>query len=844
VQSYLASGQLSILTVDDAYMREGIFDPDRMIALLRTETERALAEGYSALRVTGEMTWALRGLPGSERLIEYETRLNEFFPGSKCLAICQYDRRRFDPAVLLEVLRTHPIAVVGTEVYDNLYYIPPAGLLGGDLPAAELRHWAQNLAEHKRKEQVLHDNIQRMEIAYQQATIYARELRGEIAERKRAEKTLKRRLEQLAGLNQASQAMTASLKLDQVLAKIVSLAGEVMASDYASVVLVDEEGRLGQSAEDLPGVPAIERRIRAEGFTHWIARSRQAAVVDDIDEDGTVNPRPTNGAPYTANPLVVEAGVKSFVGLPLVAKGRLQGVLYLHSPRPGNFRDQLPLVTTFANQAAVAIENARLYSQLESRQRFITRILESIPSSLVAIDRALRIVSANRNFLVKTRREAQATLGRKIEEVFPQVLVQSTRLDQKVQQVFHTGHSEEGAKVAYRAPGVPTRIYYYRLVPLKVGEAVENVMLLMDDITEQEQLGEEVRRAERHLASVVECANDLVVSMDPQGRIVTWNQAAERAAGLKADQVKGQSLVSLCAAEQRPAMEEMSRKLARGESVQNAEGNLLTGDGQEVPVAWSCSSMRDDTGEVVGLVAVGRDLTERRQLETQLIHSAKMASLGGMAGGIAHEVRNPLGIISASAQLLLEHPDDAQLRSQCAQKIHAATQRTSQIIENLLKFARPQSERMREVDLHAVLEDTVTLLAPQMTLQKVTLRKEFQPNLPRVYGNPNLLLQVFTNLILNACKAMPQGGTLTVATRAIEAEQVEIQFSDTGCGIPPENTQRIFDPFFTTMPVGEGIGLGLSISYSIIQQHQGTIEVKSQVGKGSTFTVRLPVNSR
>jgi len=117
VEPYLASGQLAILTHHNACMREGIFDPEGMIALLRAETERALAQGYPALRVTGEMTWALRGLPGSERLIEYEARLNEFFPGSKCLAICQYDRRRFDLAVLLDVLRTHPVAVIGTEVY-------------------------------------------------------------------------------------------------------------------------------------------------------------------------------------------------------------------------------------------------------------------------------------------------------------------------------------------------------------------------------------------------------------------------------------------------------------------------------------------------------------------------------------------------------------------------------------------------------------------------------------------------------------------------------------------------------------------------------------------------------
>lgn len=561
------------------------------------------------------------------------------------------------------------------------------------------------------------------------------------------------------------------------------------------------------------------------------------------------------GRPYASNdvradPLVTRpdlfGGLRAVVGVPLIAQEQTLGAL-LVGRQAALADDELRVLAAVADMAANAIRRAslheqtvQLYNQLQSHERFITRIVESIPSSLVVIDRALRIVSVNRNFLEKARREARTTLGRKIEEVFPSVLIEYTRLDRKVRGVFQTGQLVDGGKLAYRAPGLPTRVYYYRLIPLKTDQTVENVMLLMDDITEREQLGEEVRRAERHLAGVVECANDLVVSVDPQGCIVTWNPSAERTSGLKAEGVRGRPLLSLCAAEHRPVMAEMLQGLARGAGVQNTEVSLLTADGQEVPISWSCSAMRDDAGGVAGFVAVGRDLTERRRLEAQLINSAKMASLGVMAGGIAHELRNPLGIISASAQLMLEHPADDQLRDQCAQKISAATQRTSLIIENLLKFAHPVSEQTKEVDLHAVLEEVLMLLAHEMTLRKVALRKAFQANPPTVHGNPGLLQQVFTNLILNACNAMPQGGTLEVVTRATEAGQVRIEFRDTGHGIPSEHLPKIFDPFFTTMPVGKGTGLGLSISYSIIQQHQGAIEVESQVGKGTTFTVRLP----
>jgi len=487
--------------------------------------------------------------------------------------------------------------------------------------------------------------------------------------------------------------------------------------------------------------------------------------------------------------------------------------------------------------------------QLQNRERFITCILDSIPTSLVVIDRTLRIVSVNRNFLEKSRREAQATLGCKIKEVFPQVLVEYTQLDQKVQEAFRTGEVVEGGKVAYRAPGLPTRIYYYRLIPLKLAlsivegaeEAVENVLLLMADITEREQLEEEVRRTERHLASVVDSAYDLVVSMDTEGRVLTWNRAAEAVLGFEFGEVKGQYLPSLCMEEDRQKMTSWLAQLAKGQfTKKNMEINLRTKGGGEIPVSWACSRMLDDERRIVGLVAVGRDLIERKRLEAQLIRSAKLTSLGVMAGGIAHEIRNPLAISSAAAQLLLERPDDEKLRKEAAEKIYSGVQRASYIIENLLKFARPPEERMVPTDVNKALEETLSLLANQLRVQQIELRKKFASDLPPVLGNKSLLQQVFSNIILNACNAMPNGGSLTITTRVNSDNQVEIGFADTGCGIPRENLGKIFDPFFTTMPVGQGTGLGLSISYSIIRQHQGTIDFESQVGVGTTFTVRLP----
>ena len=534
---------------------------------------------------------------------------------------------------------------------------------------------------------------------------------------------------------------------------------------------------------------------------------------------------------------------------PLIAGQERYGVLFASTSRPAR-NDALNLLALVSDWVTSLLRTQnlderlrQLYDQLEGRESLVTRILEGIPLSLIVIDSTLRVVSANRNFLEKSRRGLQNTLGHPLSEVFPKVLLDYMQLDRKVLEVFRTGQSIEGGKVLYHAPGTSTRLYYYRLLPISSEKSIENVMLFMDDITEREQLGQDMRKAERHLASIVECANDIVTSLDTQGRILTWNRAAVRLSGLSEQQAAGSFLSILCAVEQRSGMDAMLKSLANKTRVGSIEANLLTVQGKPISIVWSFSAMRDDAQNVVGIVAVGHDLTEQRQLQAQLIHSAKMASLGVMAGGIAHELRNPLGVISASAQLIQEHLDDKQMLIECSQRAYAATRRASSSIESLLRFARPQDEQgMREINIHTLLEEAIALLENQMTLNKVILNRSFASNLSVIEGNASLLQQVFTNMIQNACNAMPQGGSLTITSSTESPGWVQIRFIDTGCGISVENMTRIFDPFFTTMPVGRGTGLGLSISYNIIQQHQGTIEVQSQVGRGTEFVLRLPTH--
>lgn len=231
---------------------------------------------------------------------------------------------------------------------------------------------------------------------------------------------------------------------------------------------------------------------------------------------------------------------------------------------------------------------------------------------------------------------------------------------------------------------------------------------------------------------------------------------------------------------------------------------------------------------------------ELQEAQEQLIQSEKLASIGQLAAGVAHELNNPISVMLGFSQAILRKlTEDDPLRKPLA-TIEREGLRCKGIIQNLLDFARRSKPSLQPTNVNEVLEAACALIEHQISLDNVVVTKGYDPHLPQVLADANQLQQVFVNIIINARDAMPRGGTLRLITRSL-GDEVHIIFSDTGIGIPPENIKRIFDPFFTTKEVGQGTGLGLSVSYGIVEQHGGTIEVKSEVGVGTTFIVKLPV---
>ena len=243
---------------------------------------------------------------------------------------------------------------------------------------------------------------------------------------------------------------------------------------------------------------------------------------------------------------------------------------------------------------------------------------------------------------------------------------------------------------------------------------------------------------------------------------------------------------------------------------------------------------------MVGTIVIIEDISTRVQLEEQLQISEKMASIGVLAAGVAHEVNTPLTGISSFTQMLLEGAEPDDPKTKVLEKIERQTFRAAKIVNGLLNLARPPQVESGPSDIHAVINDVLALLEHQFKTGRIQVRKEFAETPSLVQGVEYKLQQVFLNLFMNARDAMPRGGWLTIATRG-ERDAAVVEIADTGSGIPAELLSRIYDPFFTTKEIGKGTGLGLSITYGIVQEHGGTITCESQVGQGTRFILRLPL---
>ncbi|HZR30467.1 MAG TPA: ATP-binding protein [Terriglobales bacterium] len=370
-----------------------------------------------------------------------------------------------------------------------------------------------------------------------------------------------------------------------------------------------------------------------------------------------------------------------------------------------------------------------------------------------------------------------------------------------------------------------------------IGIAIQNAHL----VASLEQKASQYERLKEFNENIVESISVGVLAVDLADRIESWNSQMEVMYALPRWQALGRSLSDVFPS----AFVEEYYRVRQTPGIHNLyKFRLGTPSGESRVTNIAIAPLVTKKFNVIGRLIIVDDITERIELESQLSQAEKMSSIGLLAAGVAHEVNTPLAVISSYAQMLGKQLQGDEQKTALMEKITRQTFRASEIVNNLLNFSRTQGAELGQVDLNKVIHDTLALLEHQLKVARVTVEPDLLDGLPLIHGNGGKLQQVFLNLFLNAKDAMPGGGRLRVETR--NGSGVSVTISDTGMGIAQEHIQRIYDPFFTTKNSTRegqprGTGLGLSVTYGIIQEHAGKIQVLSRPGEGTTFYLEFPL---
>ncbi len=352
---------------------------------------------------------------------------------------------------------------------------------------------------------------------------------------------------------------------------------------------------------------------------------------------------------------------------------------------------------------------------------------------------------------------------------------------------------------------------------------------------------------------------DGVVVIDAQGQILIWNRAAEEMTGITATEALGKD-IAFVFPENPAVVRQIEKTFATGRSYSDYDAELLFRHRPPHPVGLVTSVLTDNDGGLTGVILTIRDQEGVRDLKERMRRSDRLATLGMIAAGIAHEVKNPLVGISGAAQLMKSELQSEEKAGKTAGQSKNLTEyldvilkeadRLNNVLEGILNFTRLKPREMKPYNIHSILDRVLLLNEESARRANVVLTRLYDPSLPNVTGNRDQLIQVFLNIITNAIEAMPSGGKLTVVTRmsdlftSVQADGKKhrlmvVKISDTGSGIKQEHLNDVFTPFFTTKD--KGVGLGLALSYQIIQEHLGTIRVESQENEGTTFSIYLPL---
>ena len=510
------------------------------------------------------------------------------------------------------------------------------------------------------------------------------------------------------------------------------------------------------------------------------------------------------------------------------------------------------IITDVAGRVIGGFEAVRDISPLVESEKKFNLMTELTREGILMADEDQRILFVNARMAQFAGLAKEEIVGKKIEEILSPYHHRSAReLTEMVKQ-----GQEWGLRFCSTLDPLPTirggerRVFETCMGGERIGDSVL-VCIYLRDLSERIKIGRELHKANTFLNEIIRSSVDGIVVVDTKGNPLIFNEGAERILGYKAEEIIGHP-ENFHRFYPKELASEMMRRLRSSDygprdKLQSTRISFINKNGEEVPVNFSAAIIREG-GKEVASVGIFSDLREtlkvHKELEAthnQLVQAEKIASLGRLAAGVAHEINNPLAGILIYAELLQRELQGQAKAEPHVEEIINQTLRCQQIVTRLLEFSRQSLGQRTLFDINEIINRCVHLIGHQALFLNIEIVPELDPGLPQIIGDPGELQQVFTNLLLNAADAVRDHGRITISSRPDpEGEGVVFSITDTGPGIPPEIRDKIFEPFFTTKPPGKGTGLGLSIVFGVIQRHGGSIEMSSSPGGGTTFTIRLP----
>jgi PAS domain S-box-containing protein len=516
----------------------------------------------------------------------------------------------------------------------------------------------------------------------------------------------------------------------------------------------------------------------------------------------------------------------------------------LHGPPDGlDPARALDVVDVAAEILAKSLHKKALEHRLREESRRLPRILDALPVAIYVADDHGRPVYANATATRLLGKEVEArgdgaesslrVLG--TDEPYPAERGPIARALQ--------GESTVVVDMEVRGEGGSTPLEVHGAPVRGTDGRVENAVAVFVDATEKRAAD----RRLRDLASVVNSTDDAVVVKTPDGRVVAWNRGAERMFGFEALEIVGRPIRAIVPDDLVDEMHAIRARLLAGERIDHYETTRRRKDGKLIQVSLTESPLRDAADRVVGMSMIARDVSERAALRRQVELSSRMASLGSLSAGVAHEINNPLTFIIVNLGLLADElsargvADDDDLRTLLRETVEGG-ERIKKVVRDLLTFARPPLDQPMPLDVRRAMDWALGVAAHEVK-HCATVTRDLH-EVPPVIADESRLGQVFLNLVVNAAQAFSDArvddNRITVRTRLRRDGQVVVEVADNGCGMTPQVLERIWDPFFTTKPVGTGTGIGLPMCHDIVAKLGGRIEVESEAGKGTTVRVVLP----